>query len=431
MPAIVGTEAAKLSTVQALKPGAEIEVSGDLHPAWSGLKVAEPGITIHAAPGATLSGYPILQNVQGVTLSGFTVKADAPGAAAIVGLGGGTSERVVLEDCEFIGAGATTDGRGAGVIANGITLRRVKVHDFHSGFSIQGATNITIEDAQFRNILMDCTNISDGSNITLRRWDVADMPGSGLHHDIVQCLRGIDGLTIEDLIYVRGSGVSIQGLFLMGGGSNYTNVAIRRIAMFGPAWEGLHLTNMASGIVEDVFIQGDGIASDGQVQTPWAQFDYFKGGIVRNVTAGSISGLPATAENTGNRTIKNAVNGDRSAFTAYVQSLGKAPPAVETPPAAVEAPPTPAPPPQPVPPAPEPAPMPDDRDARISALTAAGLDLVSELKARAAADALRASTAEAALNSVARLAADGAKVTSAAKAKLIFGQIAKAAADQQ
>lgn len=322
-----GPEASKAAFMRLLQPGDKVTVTGVLTPAWSGVAFPPPGVLMLAAPGATLAGYPILRDVQGVTLEGFKVIADKLADAAMVGLGGGTTERVILRNTEFIGMGAVSGGRGAGVLSSGITISGAKVHDLAGGFSCQGGSNITVEDVEFYDILMDCMGVSGGSNLTFRNWHVHDLPGSGLHHDVIQSLRGIPGLTIHKVRYERGQvqgSVAVQFLFLMGGGSDYIDLDVQDCAAYGCAWEGLHITNARQGLVKNNFVQGDGVESDGQVQTPWLKLS--NPGVdlvVQDNQCGSLIGVAETPENTGNVTIANS--GDPSDYLAFLASL-EAPP---------------------------------------------------------------------------------------------------------
>ncbi len=92
--------------------------------------------------------------------------------------------------------------------------------------------------------------------------------------------------------------------------------------MFGTAYHGISVYSPTSGVVEDNFVQGDGIAYGTHTNiVPWiiqqGAGDAFE---IQNNVATAFSGWPSDC--CGNRLISNAVAGDRSAFDAFLSSHG-------------------------------------------------------------------------------------------------------------
>jgi hypothetical protein len=322
-----GPEASKATFVAKLVAGDTVTITGSVFtPAWNAVRFAAPGVLVKCQPGATLAGYPIFKDAAGVTVDGCNVVADAPAAAAMIGIGGGTSERIVIQNAEFIGAGANSLGRGAGVIGSGVTIRNYKLHDLASGFSVQNAHGVAFVGGECWAIKMDCFGIQGGtvvSDLTIDTLYAHDLVGSGLHHDVVQVLQGMDRLTIQNVTYVRSAtgdptAPATQFLFFSAGNVHFTNLTVVGNGCWGCGYEALHITGLDSGLIADNFAQGDGVVSDGQLQTPWLKTASSLGGIIRNNTAGSIQQVPASADNVGNKTIANSKPGDRAAFDAWL-----------------------------------------------------------------------------------------------------------------
>jgi hypothetical protein len=321
-----GPEASAPAFAAKLKPGDTVSITGGAFApvAWKTVYAA-PGVTVRCQPGATLAGWQVLRDSAYVTVDGCNVVADAPGAAAMIGFGGGASSHLVFRNFTETGASADSQGRGAGVVGNGVTLENFKFSNVGSGLSLQGS-NIVIRNGECSRSQMDCMATAGGaaiSNITVEGFYAHDLVGSGLHHDVFQVLNGFDGLTLINVRYVRSetgdpAAPAIQFLFLSAGVSPFTNLTIRGNGCWGCSWQALHATGMKSGVIEDNFAQGDGVVSDNQLQTPALVTASTTGGIIRNNVAGSIQQVPATPDNTGNRTIANSKPGDRSAFDAWL-----------------------------------------------------------------------------------------------------------------
>lgn len=271
------------------RPGAVLEVSGDVKPFWPRVRFPAPGIRIKSVDGGVLSGWNALSDNAGIVFDGFKVIANG---SAGIGIGGPATERCALENCDLFAAKGGVGGAGnAAVLLGGVALRKSRIHDADGGLSLQRGIEFEIEDCVFENLSSDGINMAPGEGAWVRiartviRNSVA---AQAVHLDGIQMhwTNAHYMITVEDCEVDSRIGTPMQGIF---GGNESVKVILRRNALRGVAWQGIGISNCAPGsIIEDNFVQGSTRPYNGQVMTPWILVNNPVTGVVvrRNWTTG-------------------------------------------------------------------------------------------------------------------------------------------------
>ncbi len=268
------TQANLLDVLRISRPGDVVRITGAIYPKLTNLVYAGPGITLVAAPGASLSGWGPIENCEGITFRGFFAKAKYGGG--MIGVVG-RSRRIVFEDMQLTGLGPLPkEAGGVGiVIGGGVTVRRCTFSQMSCGISMQGARDIVIEDCAFRDLYSDAITGNPRANVILRRNRFRDFRGPPLHLDAMQFHTSglnttVENILIEDNIYERGTGSPAQFIFMGDDtGVGYKGVIVRRNAALGPSWHGVMISHPRDTQVIDNFIQGIDAPYDGKVIKSW------------------------------------------------------------------------------------------------------------------------------------------------------------------
>lgn len=266
------TPEAILSVLKTCRPGDVVAVSGKVTPRWPGLRFADPGVTVVGRDGATLDGWAVLRDCAGLTIKNFRIVADNNRAG--IGVGGGSTERVVMEDCDFTSVKGGVRGAGAGaVLLGGVAVRNSYIHDADGGLSIQHGLDHEVTDCRFERLSSDAINMrpDEGAEVRIRRsWFGVSTSPVPVHLDAIQLLSQGPHYTvlIEDCEIDCRDGTPMQGVFTDNGGMT---AILRRNSFRATAWHAIGLNNPAPGtIIEDNFIQGS-TKAHGKfgVMTPW------------------------------------------------------------------------------------------------------------------------------------------------------------------
>ena len=387
------SEAELASALLASAPGDEVLFMGGVlaSPLPTGLRFPEANVTITAMLDARLGGWDITPKCEGITFDGFVGDTGQP-----IGLGG---PRIVLQRFRgFNPKGPWVGGGPVVALFSGTTLRDFEISMAQAGISLAG-TGITVEDGRLHDLYKDSMAGDGGGYITVRRLHVSAFVGGAEHLDVVQ-YRAVGtepawDILVEDVVYERGvtfegvKGTPAQFMFMENAGAGFANIQLRRLAAYGGSDHGVTIGRPLSGVVEDVYVQGDGDPFGDRTFAPWIKQmnagDNFE---IQRCAAVQFIGYPHTVQ--ANRLVKN--DPDPSAFHAWVREnirpVGSAglPPPTSAPP--------PPPPPAVVdaPPAADGNPPESDELTRLrvanEALTDAGLDVVhAEREGRAHAEA--------------------------------------------
>lgn len=320
------------AVLAAAKPGDTVRLRGDGwgDQVWRGVVKAAPGIVVQPDNGQEIvfSSLTVARS-EGITIRGIKVKAAAPQAVKVL-----TVKRVTVEDCDISGDSQLTDGVWVR-FSEDVTFRKCRFHDLKRGIFHEINQRFTVEDSDFREIWSDAMRggkESDG--VTLRRLNITNLHlVGGDHLDAIQfwttnAKTPTKNILIEDVVYRRGTGDPAQGV-LIGNEADlpYENVVVRRVAAVGGLYNGISLSGVINGVVEDSFVQPMAGAVDAKgnpVDKVWIQFRGSTGGVARNNVASKFQPYQNVSDpsNEGFRKGKVAKEGDYSELEAWLAKTG-------------------------------------------------------------------------------------------------------------
>ena len=264
------------AALRAARPGDEIRVSGEITGPIAA-NFASPGVTLTAAPGASLGPDPRSKwfSIQGsgLTFRGFAVTS---GGGASIGVSGNSS-RIAFDRLNFVGLGALETGGGSGFMARDstdISVTNSRFRTATAGMSFNNVRGITVKGNDFRDLWSDAIHIDTLGDVTVEGNTITDFRGPPLHLDAIQfsCNKAtapVSNLTIRNNRYTRGSGSPAQFIFMSDCRQGYTSFRITRNAAWGSAWHGITIVKPSDGVIEGNYLQGSKTPWNGQVLVPW------------------------------------------------------------------------------------------------------------------------------------------------------------------
>ena len=259
-----------------LQPGDVVKVSGDLTQKITGVKVpaGAPPIVFEAEPGARMGGWGLISDCAGVTFRGFALLTAQPSAKAATTSFSVSGERITLEDITVRGAGAHGAGGTAVIVTGGsVVLRRWTVRDVCTFGSMQGVSDVVIEDLDVEGYWADGLQVAlKGGSCELNRVTFRRCTGGYAHRDAVQMMMGAYRFKARGVLVDCSEGTPVQGFF----SDNAPDVVmdIQSCALFGVQWNGINTSDAGpapGSLIDDNFLQGfaEPFAPVGKVMKPY------------------------------------------------------------------------------------------------------------------------------------------------------------------
>lgn len=316
------------AVLQSAKPGDTIRLRGEGwgDQFWRNVVKAAPGVVVRPDHGQDIVLNSLtLSHSEGLTVRGVRVKSAAAQAVRVL-----SSKRVAIESCDISGDPTTTDGAWVR-FSEDVAIRGCRFHDLRRGVFHEVNRRFTVEDGDFRNIYSDAIRGGrETDGVIFRRLNITNLHlVGGDHLDAIQFWTTnakvpTRNVLIEDVVYRRGDGDPAQGI-LIGNEADlpYENIVVRRVAVVGGLYNGISLSGVINGVVEDSFVQPMAGAVDARgkpVDRVWIQFRGSTGGVSRNNAATLFQPYQNVSDpsNEGFRRIKGAKKGDYSDLEAWL-----------------------------------------------------------------------------------------------------------------
>ncbi|WP_372785089.1 right-handed parallel beta-helix repeat-containing protein [Phenylobacterium sp.] len=307
--------------VQAAQPGAVILLdSGDYGPVkFYGKKLAKPGLRIEAKPGAkAVFSSLTLENSEGIDVRGVEVASAGEGVAVTVV----DSADVSLSGFKVHNAAGAGHG-GVGFLlrdSTGVSVTGSEVTELGSGIGHVHTSHLTISNNTLHHLQTDGIFGGGSSHVVVSGNHIGEFhPQPGDHPDAIQFWGNRDGtpgtdVAIRNNVIDRGTGEVIQGIFI----ESTDDLTITGNAMTGTMYNGISLSTVKTGLVEDNFVQGF-TDMDSRIVVRGASSDV----TVRNNVAQSIFNLDSEGKNPRykedhNSTVRAAKPGDSTAMKAWL-----------------------------------------------------------------------------------------------------------------
>jgi parallel beta-helix repeat protein len=306
--------------VQAAQPGAVILLdNGDYGPVkLYGKKVATPGIRIEVKPGAkAVFSSLTLENSEGIDVRGVEV-VNATNAIAVTVA---DSSNVSLSGFKVHGAGAGHGGVGFLIRDSaGVSVTGSEITELGSGIGHVHSSNLTFSNNTLHQLQTDGIYGGGSSHVVVASNHIGEFhPQPGDHPDAIQFWGNRDGtpgrdISIRDNVIDRGSGEVMQGIFI----EATSDLTISGNAMTGTMYNGISLSGVKSGLVEDNFVQGF-TDMESRIVVRDASSDV----TVRNNVAQAILNFDGGGNNPRykedhNKTVRAAKPGDSTAMRAWI-----------------------------------------------------------------------------------------------------------------
>ena len=316
------------AVLQAAKPGDTIRLRGEGwgDQVWRNVVKAAPGVVVQPDEGqGVIFNSLTLSHSEGLTVRQINLKSTAAQAVRVM-----SSKRVAIESCDISGDPAATDGAWIR-FSEDVAIRGCRFHDLKRGIFHEVNRRLTVEDGDFRDIHSDAIRGGrETDGVIFRRLNITNLHlVGGDHLDAIQfwttnAKAPTRNVLIEDVVYRRGDGDPAQGI-LIGNEADlpYENVVVRRVAIVGGLYNGISLSGVIDGVVEDSFVQPMAGALDARgksVDRVWIQFRGSTGGVSRNNVATLFQPYQnvSNPSNEGFRRIKGAKQGDYSDLEAWL-----------------------------------------------------------------------------------------------------------------
>jgi parallel beta-helix repeat protein len=251
----VATPQALMAAISAATPGETISLAAG---AYGPLviynrKVAAPGFTIEAQPGAKATFASIeTGDVEGVTFRGLDV--DVQTASTGVYIGKSTAVRIERLDIH------APTGKAPNAMflrfAHDVTVADNTIHNVGMGINFLDSDHLKILRNSFTDLQVDAIRGAASYVDVIGNHATSFHPQNGDHPDFIQFWKGESGPStnnvIKDNVYERGQGAVVQGIFL----EDSKDVEISGNALLGTMYNGISMSRSQSIMVENNFVQG-------------------------------------------------------------------------------------------------------------------------------------------------------------------------------
>lgn len=311
----------EVSTPQALSERIEGARAGDVIILASGnygplavyrKNLAEPGLAIEAAPGATVTFDSIkIGGAQGITVKGVEVDVKDPQYGVMVG----NSSNITLDGLHIHAPTGTAPSAMMLRASNHLVVRDCDIRNVSFGINFLESDHIKIEHNKFADLQVDAIRGSSSYVEVTGNQASSFHPQNGDHPDFIQFWGQSTNAVIKDNVYERGSGDPVQGIFL----ESTDDVVISGNALLGSLYNAIALSRVNRALVEDNFIQSyDGLGTR-IITRGWSSNVTIRNNVATEIVNYKDGGKPnPDYKEENNRSIRNAKVGDTRALEAWL-----------------------------------------------------------------------------------------------------------------